>query len=235
MLSGYDTTANELSFFMNLAFRFLLSPETTTVPNEHTLRPYAHWFSHQRSNQSLFRAIQFPDAIPRLGPTFRVVEGDFLTLKPPSNISPNVMSSKSDPALREVGYDYIITLFFIDTSPNVLATMEHIYALLRPGGTWINLGPSLWGTWVHLDRLVWPSTWYAEVELSLDEVIRAAKEIGFVVHDGDATSGDLFARRTVECEYAADSNSMMRRIYKADFWVATKSKCTLPSGFPFYA
>ncbi|KAH0585773.1 hypothetical protein H2248_007066 [Termitomyces sp. 'cryptogamus'] len=210
---GYNTTANELSFFMNLAFRFLLSPEMTTTTNEHTLRPYAHWFSHQRSNESLFRAIHFPDAIPRLSPTFHHVEADFLTLKPPSDIPPKFVWSKSDPALLEVGYDYIVTLFFIDTSLNVLATMEHIYNLLRPGGTWINLGP-----------LLWTSGGYAKIELSLNEVIRAAEEIGFVVHDGDVTAGDLFARRTVECEYTGDTDAMMRWIYKAEFWVATKPK-----------
>ncbi|KAG6872230.1 hypothetical protein C0995_011734 [Termitomyces sp. Mi166 len=211
---GYDTTANELSFFMNLAFRFLLSPEMTMTTNEHTLRPYAHWFSHQRSNASLFRAIHFPDAIPRLSPTFRLVETDFLTLKPPSGIPPpKFVWSKSDPALHEVGYDYIVTLFFIDTSLNVLATMEHIYTLLRPGGTWINLGP-----------LLWTSGGYAKIELSLDEVIRAAEKIGFIVHDGDAAAGDLFARRTVECEYTGDTSAMMRWIYKAEFWVATKPK-----------
>ncbi|KAG6889294.1 hypothetical protein C0992_005710 [Termitomyces sp. T32_za158] len=209
---GYDTTANELSFFMNLAFRFLLSSATTTTTNEHTLRPYAHWFSHQRSNESLFRTIHFPDAIPRLSPTFHLVEGDFLTLKAPSNISSRFIWSKSDPAICEVGYDYIITLFFIDTSPNVLATMEHIYALLRPGGTWINLGPLLW------------ASGYAGIELSLDEVIRAVEAIGFIVHDGDPATGDLCARQTVECEYTGDTNAMMRWIYKAEFWVATKPK-----------
>ncbi|KAG6810933.1 hypothetical protein H0H93_014665, partial [Arthromyces matolae] len=210
---GYDTTANELSFFMNLAFRFLLSPTTTRTVNEHTVRPYAHWFSHQRSNDSLFRAISFPDAVPRLSPTFRLSETDFLSLKPPSDNlnSSTFIWSKSDNTCREGGYDYIVTLFFIDTSLNVFTTMEHIYTLLRPGGTWINLGP-----------LLWTSGGYAKVELSLDEVISAAEEIGFVVQDGEdaatTDTGDVFARRTIECEYTGDMKAMMRWIYKAEFW-----------------
>ncbi|GLB38755.1 putative N2227 [Lyophyllum shimeji] len=217
---GYDTTANELSFFMNLAFRFLLSRETTTSKNEHTLRPYAHWFSHQRSNDSLFRSIRFPDAVPRLSTSFRLSETDFLHLSPPLPVQSDMQlefqwsktqfEEKSD---RQAGYDYIVTLFFIDTSLNAFATMEHIYTLLRPGGTWINLGP-----------LLWTSGGQAKVELSLDEVIRAAEEIGFIFQDGDADTGDINARRTVECEYTGDMNAMMRWIYKAEFWVATKSK-----------
>ncbi|KAG6856350.1 hypothetical protein H0H87_005337 [Tephrocybe sp. NHM501043] len=212
---GFDTTANELSFFMNLAFRFLLSPETTTTTEEHTLRPYGHWFSHQRSNDSLFRVIRFPDVIPRLTPTFRVIEADFLTLKPPSGNPSKFIWSKSEPDVREAGYDYIVTLFFIDTSLNVFATMEHIYSLLRPGGMWINLGP-----------LLWTSGGHAKLELSLNEVLYAAEEIGFIIQDGDAAAGDLNHRQTVECEYTGDPNAMMRWVYKAEFWVATKSKLT---------
>ena len=34
-------------------------------------------------------------------------------------------------------YDYIVTLFFIDTSPSILNTLTQIYTLLKPGGMWI--------------------------------------------------------------------------------------------------
>jgi carnosine N-methyltransferase len=116
------------------------------------------------------------------------------------------------PDRRLLGYDYIVTLFFIDTSLNIFATMEHIYALLRPGGMWINLGP-----------LLWTSGGPAKLELSLDEVLLAAEEIGFIFQDG--SSGDeVVARKTIECEYTGDLNAMMRWTYKTEFWVATKSK-----------
>ncbi|CAA7260463.1 unnamed protein product [Cyclocybe aegerita] len=198
---GYDTTANELSFFMTLSLRFLLSPKTTTTPNEHILRPYAHWFSHQRTNDSLFRGISFPDAVPRLSPTFRLVEEDFMKLKAPS-------SNRNDAYMD--GYDFIVTLFFIDTSLDLLSTLNHIHTLLRPGGVWINLGP-----------LLWTGGAQAKVELSLEEVLQAAEEIGFVL---DRDEEGPSAQRTIECEYTGDRNAMMRWIYKAEFWVARKSK-----------
>ncbi|KAJ7478650.1 N2227-like protein-domain-containing protein [Mycena galericulata] len=196
-----ETTANELSFFMNLAFRFLLSPSTTSALNEHAIHPYAHWFSHQRSADSLFRSIAFPDAVPRLSPRFKLVEKDFLTLKPPP--------SPSGVLAPIPGYDYIVTLFFIDTSLNVFTTIEHIYHLLRPGGTWINLGP-----------LLWTSGAQAKLELSLEEVLRAAEELGFVIDPQD----DGHQSRTIECEYTGDAQAMMRWIYRAEFWVAHKPK-----------
>lgn len=198
---------------MTLALRFLFSPKTTNSVNEHWLHPYAHWFSHQESNASLFRRISFPDVIPRFTPNFHLVEQDFLTLPIPSakcsgkralTWSTNQLVTPSTE-----GYDFIITLFFIDTSLDVFATMGHIYKLLRPGGSWINLGP-----------LLWTGGAQARVELSLDEVLLAAEKIGFVFQKGaqDTTT----ARRTVECEYTSDPNAMMRWIYKAEFWVARK-------------
>jgi len=200
-LGFLETTANELSFFMNLALRFLLSPSTTSAANEHAIHPYAHWFSHQRSADSLFRSIPFPDVVPRLSPSFKLVEKDFLTLQPPPSPSPLLAPIP--------GYDYIVTLFFIDTSLNILTTLEHIYHLLRPGGTWINLGP-----------LLWTGGAQSKLELSLEEVLRAAEEVGFVIDLQD----DGQQSRTVECEYTGDAQAMMRWIYRAEFWVAHKPK-----------
>ena len=207
---GYDTTANELSFFMTLPLRFLLSQKTTTTVNEHNIRPYAHWFSHQYSNDSLFRSISFPDVVPRLSANFRLAEKDFLELKAPmgkTGAGANLDGTNTTKQLT-AGYDYIVTLFFIDTSLDVFATMTHIYSLLRPGGTWINLGP-----------LLWTGGAQSKIELSLEEVLHAAEEIGFNVQ---AAGNGPASRKTIECEYTGDKNAMMRWIYKAEFWVATK-------------
>lgn len=191
---------------MTLALRFILSPKTTGTVNEHTLRPYAHWFSHQKSNTSLFRAIKFPDVVPRFSEKFHLIEEDFLKLaSPTTTLQP--LSWMKHTGRRE-GYDYIVTLFFIDTSLDVLATISHIHKLLRPGGTWINLGP-----------LLWMGGGQTKLELSLEEVLEAAEEIGFVI---DKSETGTSARRTVECEYTSDKNAMMRWTYKAEYWVAHK-------------
>jgi carnosine N-methyltransferase len=207
---GFDTTANELSFFMTLSFRFLLSQKYTNSPNEHTLRPYAHWFSHQKSKDKQFRAISFPDVVPRLSSSFHLVEEDFMKMSVPSN--PAAASSpywtRNATGYSLGGYHFIVTLFFIDTSLDVLATLSHIYTLLRPGGTWVNLGP-----------LLWTGGAQAKVELTLDEVLEAAEEIGFIIEKDETGPA---ARKTVECEYTGDDLAMMRWIYKAEFWVAKK-------------
>lgn len=37
-------------------------------------------------------------------------------------------------------WDCVATSYFIDTAHNVLAYIENIYKILKPGGFWINLG-----------------------------------------------------------------------------------------------
>lgn len=182
---GFDTTANELSPYMNLAFRCIFSSSVTEYPSQHTIHPYAHWFSHQMRNSATFRAVKFPDDLPRLSNTFHLLDGDFLKIDRP-----------------EI-YDYVITQFFIDTSLNVISTLEQIHRLLKPGGEWINLGP-----------LLWTGGSQAALELSLEEVLSLAGMLGFEV--------DPRSRKTIDCEYTADREAMMKWIYRAEFWVAKK-------------
>ena len=180
---------------MNLAFKFLLSPDSTNFKFEHKIHPYAHWFSHQTTNANLFRSVTFPDAIPRLSDSFKLLDKDFIHLRPPRR--------NSIPSADEVGYDFIVTLFFIDTSLNIVSTLEQIYQLLRVGGTWINLGP-----------LLWTGGSQAALELSLEEVLQVADHVGLHVLPD--------SRRTISCEYTADQTAMMTWTYHAEFWIAKK-------------
>jgi hypothetical protein len=168
---------------MALSLRFLLSPTHTPAQHMHAVLPYAHWWSHQRTNDGTFRTVHFPDVVPRLGGRFAFEEGDFLHMTPPEPASrwqpPSPYATGElppppyealgadaggnlglglgisapheagdylsvDTAAGAPGYDVLVTLFFLDTSPNVLATLQQIHRLLRPGGTWLNLGPLLW-------------------------------------------------------------------------------------------
>ncbi|KAG8815802.1 hypothetical protein FRC19_000790 [Serendipita sp. 401] len=189
---GFDTTSCELSFYMNLSLRFLLSPSHTTTTFQHRVSPYSHWWSHQRSNANTFREIEIPDVLPRRQPNWTILETDFLGLSPPS--SP---FSDQQPF---VGYDFIVTLYFIDTASNIITYLKHIHYLLKPGGKWINLGPLLYSN--------------AVLELSLEEVLRLADMTGFDVESS--------SRLTVPSEYTADREAMMKWVYQAEFWVATR-------------
>ncbi|KAF9445487.1 N2227-domain-containing protein [Macrolepiota fuliginosa MF-IS2] len=206
---GFITRAVEFSYFMTLAMRFLFSPDSTATANEHRIQPFAHWFSHQRSNESLFRTVSFPDVLPRFTSNLELLEDDFLKVPVPPQ-DPKRQSGKLTSGSTAPGYDFIVTLFFIDTSVNVFSTIEKIYHLLQPGGIWINLGP-----------LLWPGGAQAKAELSLEEVMHVVKEIGFIVQQ-EGGPDDVRSPRTVECEYTSDKNAMMSWVYRAEFWVAMK-------------
>lgn len=68
------------------------------------------------------------------------------------------------------------------------------------------------------------------MELSLEEVLALAKEIGFEVMGESESEGEeveeKYKRRTVECEYTADKMGTFQRIYQAEFWVASNTGYT---------
>jgi len=134
--------------------------------------------------------------LPRYSTHFQIAEGDFLRHKP----------------ANDELYDYIVTQFFIDTGSNVVATLQQIKDLLKPGGKWINLGP-----------LLWSGGGSVAMELNLEEVLELAKEVGFEIMVDEGQVEEKYRRRTVECEYTADRMGTFQRIYHAEFWVAKRT------------
>jgi hypothetical protein len=245
---------------------------TTPVLNSHAVCPHSSWFSHTRSNATLFQPASFPDVLPRVAPDgtvvdllraestqvesdgimyahggkFELLESDFLSLVPPNRDEqssllhahqafqtglPSIVPSQP----RDRGYDFIVTLFFIDTATNILAYLDQIYALLRcrsPALPVNNSQPSA-GTWINLGPLLWSSG--AALEPSLEEVLAMSKRVGLDVVgepqnlpllDEDQNEGEtvnpLENRRTLECQYTANRAGMMKWMYQAEFWVARR-------------
>ncbi|GAA98655.1 uncharacterized protein L969DRAFT_63306 [Mixia osmundae IAM 14324] len=151
---GYDVTACEMSFYMTLPLRWLLSPAVDQI-DQHEFHFGSHWWSHQRSTESLFRSTRFPDLVPHPRNNFRLLEGSFLS----SALFPSTVSES---------YNAIVTLYFIDTAIDIIEYITQCYQLLRPGGLLVNFGP-----------ILWPSK--ARLELSLDELIRLIEAIGFEI------------------------------------------------------
>ncbi|QRV86393.1 hypothetical protein RhiJN_14411 [Ceratobasidium sp. AG-Ba] len=271
---GFDVTANEVSSYMTLPLKVLLSDEITPTLNHHTVSPHSSWFSHTRSNDTLFQSASFPDILPRTDPNgmliepdrageaaqdqgsstmympggkFGLVESDFLSLVPPDRDDPqysyahnafqNGLPSIVTAQPRDRGYDFVVTLFFIDTATNVLAYLDQIYALLRPVPSSLSHSSQFGaGTWINLGPLLWPSG--AVLEPSLEEVLAMSSRVGLDVvgespgREPLTTNGEakpdnieidpLEARRTLECQYTANRAGMMKWMYQAEFWVAKR-------------
>lgn len=159
---------------MTLPLRYLCATSATTIPNQHRVYPYHFTLCHNRSTADLFRAVRVPDVVPRLSPSFRLEEGDFLSI-------------------RGGGYDFVVTMFFIDTAFNAIDYLQQIHRLLVPGGTWINLGP-----------LLWTSGTGSTLNLSLEELLALAKLVGFDVQ--------MDSRQQVSTEYTSNPKGMMRYV-----------------------
>lgn len=195
-LGDMNVVTNEFSATMNLAWRYLRSfPADTTS----TIYPNVDWWSHRATTASMTRGIDFPDNVELLHqPSVELAEGDFVF----------------DLKHYDGAVDAVVTHFFIDTAKNIVSYLEAIHALLKPGGIWINFGPLLYGS-------------NPSIQLSLDEVIAMAEAIGMEIEEpqnpecGVPTWSDGRLRsKTVP--YNADSESLSRNAYLAQFWVARK-------------
>ncbi|BGP14873.1 hypothetical protein JCM10213_003771 [Rhodosporidiobolus nylandii] len=146
---GFTVNANDFSHFMNLGSSLVFS--RTCTPNQHTIAPYLHSFSHHRTSENMLRTVSFPDVVPRKDVALSFIPGDFLEL------------------FKEAGaYSACVTLFFIDTAVNLLDYIETIFRALEPGGIWVNEGPLLYyGN--------------PGMELPLEDVLRLASLVGFEV------------------------------------------------------
>jgi len=117
-------------------------------------------------------------------------------------------------------YDVVVTLLFlIDTARNIVEYLENIHAVLKIGGTWINLGRLLYGT----------GPW---VEPSLEEILQLTQRLGFeLLPTDDRFGADSFNGQVPEWRgkvrgclagYSWDKESLSRNAYEAQFWVAKK-------------
>ncbi|KAL8343485.1 hypothetical protein RB598_004704 [Gaeumannomyces tritici] len=212
-LGGFEVTNNEWSAYMAVAYRFL---EAHPAKESNSLHPFVDGWSHHATTENMFRSVSFPDVAVDAGSVV-LVEGDFTAVfhAEKASATRRARGAAAGPGTVESGetFDTVVTHFFIDTARNLMAYLDTIYALLRPGGYWVNLGPLLYGT----------GPW---VQLSLDEVVRVVKAMGFEFvpvpeECGDLTlEGELTRGRTAV--YGFDDRALTRNAYQAQTWAARK-------------
>lgn len=135
-----------------------------------------------------------------------------------------------------------MTCFFLDTARNVVAYLETIHGLLKPGGLWINLGAfshrkqalkltrrlqdQLCGTSRRIETRVRSSCrsrtsrhWLARSGSSYQCVSTACLCAANVVRRLKSSTQD---EREVKTCYTTNPLSMLRHEYTAAFWTARK-------------
>ncbi|CAO3667537.1 unnamed protein product [Umbelopsis vinacea] len=191
---GFSCQGNEFSFYMLLSSNFILNRVSSI--GEFSIYPFIHSFSNIRDSQQQLLPIQIPDVLPsNIPPTadFSMVAGDFIEVY---GDNPN----------NEGDWDVVATCFFIDTAKNIIQYLEIIHKILKPGGTWINIGPLLY----HFENTPGENS----IELSLEDVKAVAEKIGFTITN----------EKTIPSTYTSNPNSMLKYVYECAFWKATKNE-----------
>jgi len=163
--------------------------------------------SHHRSTADLLRCVQIPDISPAAGilasgtkAQMTMVAGDFS----------ECYSTPEDKST----FDVLVTVFFMDTAPNVLKYLEAISHVLKPNGIWINLGPLAWHYEPDEDS---PGRAGGSIELTLDELMAVIRKFGF-----EFETREGLEQKSLKMPYMANDKGMLTYMYESEFWVARK-------------
>ncbi|ESO98875.1 hypothetical protein LOTGIDRAFT_158828 [Lottia gigantea] len=188
---GYVCQGNEWSLYMLIASHFVLNK--CCNKNSFTIYPWIHEWTNNKSHDHQTAPVTFPDVCPSEGPplkNFSMAAGDFLEVYTDKEV-----------------FDCVASVFFIDTAHNIIAYIEKIYHILKPGGYWINLGPLLYH---FADSAVESS-----IELSYEEVKQVVIDFGFILKK---------EQTEMRTTYIQNPNSMIRYEYDSVFFVFQKAE-----------
>ncbi|XP_013407233.1 carnosine N-methyltransferase [Lingula anatina] len=186
---GYNCQGNEWSLFMLFASHFVLNRCHSI--EIYTIHPWVHQWCNNMSNADQLKAVKFPDINPSEMPSkseFSMAAGDFLEVYTEADT-----------------WDCIATVFFIDTAHNVIAYLETIWKILKPGGYWINMGPLLY----HFADM--PNE--LSIELSYEDVKKVILQLGFLI---------LEEKTNIKSGYTENPKSMLKYVYDCVYFVAQK-------------
>ncbi|KAI1624073.1 N2227-like protein [Exophiala viscosa] len=142
---GWNITGNEISYHQLLASNFILN--ATTNPDQYEIYPFATTFTNTISRENQLARHTIPDTHP--AQTLAELSSTGHPIGEMNMTAGDFVLSYSGPDTRE-SFDAVISVFFIDTAPNLFRYIETVRNCLKPNGTWINIGPLLW----HFDDRV---------------------------------------------------------------------------------
>jgi carnosine N-methyltransferase len=225
-LAGFNAEGNEISYHQLLASSWVLNH---TKPRSHLpLYPFAAQFSNLVSREQQLRKVLIPDVTPSSSVALGVNSDGTGPIGSMSMTAADfvVLYGDSD---HEGAYHAVVTVFFIDTAPNLIRYVETIRHCLVNGGIWVNLGPLLWhsneqdgeqkqgkGT-TDTSEDSKERTGIGEpgsMELTEEETVCLVQQMGFDIERHEI--------QRAECGYIQDPDSMLQHLYRVSHWVARK-------------
>lgn len=219
---GYVVEGNEISYHQLIASNWVLNH--TIKGQAFDLYPFALDFSNVISREHQLQKVKIPDLHPA-----SALEG--VVGQPTVNGADRMSMTAADFIVHygeerhRDAFDAVVTVFFIDTAPNIIRYIETIRNCLKDGGVWINLGPLLWhfadrGPAIKDEHSTTTSKERSGIEapgsfeLTNEEVLMLVEKMGF-----DIQSQKI---RRDGSGYIQNPESMLQNAYKNSHWVAMK-------------
>ena len=220
---GYTVEGNELSYHQLITSHWVLN---VMQPKERfKLYPFALTFSNNISIEHQLKAVEVPDVHPGMD-----LENSSFVSGSPALERMTMTAADFIVLYGKDGYrntfDAVVTVFFVDTAPNVFRYIEVIYNCLRDGGTWINLGPLLWHFEERGPSDQLPSQFEGgnspsgigepgSVELTDEELLLLVERMGFQIERHEI--------RMDGAGYIQNPESMFQNSYRVSHWMARKA------------
>ena len=225
--AGFTIEGNEISYHQLIASNWILNH---TEGQRFDLYPFALDFSNVISRAHQLKKVRIPDVHPGsiLGNTF----GDAA-----SNAADRMTMTAADFIVlygddeHKNTFNAVVTVFFIDTAPNLIRYIETIHNCLQDGGVWINLGPLLWhfadrapSEEHHANKTQLPREKTGieapgAFELTDEEVMQLVKKCGFDIEKHEINGNG-------EAGYIQNPESMLQNLYRTSHWIARKKYVT---------
>ncbi len=220
---GYTVEGNEISYHQLIASNWMLNH--TVKGRQYDLYPFALDFSNVVSRQHQMKKVKVPDVHP--GSALEDVFGGTAAnaVDRMSMTAADFVVLYGDEEHQEM-FNAVVTVYFIDTAPNLIRYIETIRNCLQDGGLWINLGPLLWhfadrapSEEQHSKRAEAPrdKTGIEEpgaFELTDEEVLILVEKMGFDIEKREI--------RNEAVGYIQNPESMLQNIYRPSHWIAKK-------------
>lgn len=227
---GYTVEGNEISWHQLIASNWVLNH--TENGETFDVYPFAAEFSNVSSRDDQLKVVKVPDL--HVGSVIGAsLSSEKLSSERMNMRAGDFISLYKGSDFREQ-FDAVVTVFFIDTAPNLIRYIETIQSCLKEGGVWINLGPLLW----HFEDRGPPATVAEKTlgiatgrpagieepgsfELTDEEVRELIRQMGFDIEIHKLEEGTT--------GYIANSHSMLQSTYRSSHWVARRRNQTAHS------
>jgi carnosine N-methyltransferase len=222
--NGYNTTGNEISYHQLLASNWVLNH--TRNAEQYALYPFATTFTNLKSRSQQLKEVKIPDIHPSTAIAERKRSGAVVG---EMNMHAGDFATTYTNTEQSNAFDAVVSVFFIDTAPNLTKYIDAVTNCLSDGGIWINLGPLLWhfdeksvkdpnedknmkDTDMKLDQTIEE---HGSFELTDEEVVQLLQIMGFEI-----VRHEMLPQQGLG--YIQDPESMLQYSYKCSHWVARK-------------